>query len=87
MMSSVFVASGLSSVSLTGGKLSAFFIHLLTVVRSTPNILFVSRKLMRSSYALMVLYFYFSEYPREAGFSLVCLLQSLQRYFCFPFGE
>jgi hypothetical protein len=37
-----------------GWQLSCFFIHLLTVLRATPNFLLIPLKMLRSSYALNI---------------------------------
>ena len=63
-----------------------FFIHSMTEVRETPNVRSIPLKLLRSSYARSISSLRSSGYACGVGFSRLCLLQALQRYFCFPFG-
>ena len=50
-----------------------FFIHSLTVLRDTANVLCSPRKLLRSSYALKISSRRSSEYACGVGFSRLCL--------------
>ena len=63
-----------------------FFSHSLTVLRATPNVLVNPLKLLRSSYDLSISSRLSFEYAYSVGFSRLCFLHSLQKYFCFPFG-
>ena len=69
-----------------GGVLLLFFSQFFTVLRSTLNVLVNPRRLLRSWYALKISSLRSSVYPFGAGFSRLCRLHDLQRYFCFPFN-